>query len=88
MGRRSISGSIISVNFSGVVDRRRLRLPAPEEIAVDDGEYAVGVSCLAAAVGAADGPAAVGVVTTPGEGRRRTALRAAAGRVSRALNLA
>jgi len=70
-----------------VVDRRRLRLPAREEIAVDDGEYAVGVSCLAAAVVASDGPAAVGVVTAPGEGRRRTALRAAAGRVSRALNL-
>ena len=32
-----------------VVDRRRLLLPRPDEIAVDDGEYAVGVSCLAAA---------------------------------------
>jgi IclR family transcriptional regulator, acetate operon repressor len=70
-----------------VVDRRRLRLPAPEEIAVDDGEYAVGVSCLAAAVVASGGPAALGVVTAPREGRRQTMLRAAAGRVSRALSL-
>ena len=31
-----------------VVDRRRLRLPAPDEVAVDDGEYALGVCCLAA----------------------------------------
>ena len=38
-----------------VVDRRRLRLPAPDQVAVDDGEYAVGVSCLAAAVATPDG---------------------------------
>src|ERR671928_240548 len=33
-----------------VVDRRRLRLPGPGEVAVDDGEYAVGIRCQAAAV--------------------------------------
>src|SRR5919206_4986904 len=38
-----------------VVDRRRLRLPAPGEVAVDEGEYAVGVSCLAATVVTPDG---------------------------------
>jgi hypothetical protein len=48
----------------------------------------VGVSCLAAAVVASGGPAAVGVVTAPGEDRRQATLRAAAGRVSRALSLA
>ena len=48
-----------------VVDRRRLRLPAPDQVAVDDGEYAVGVSCLAAAVATPDGVGSVGVVTAP-----------------------
>ena len=68
-----------------VVDRRRLRLPAPGEVAVDDGEYAVGVCCLAAAV-PSDGVTTLGVVSAGSEGARRTVL-AAAGRVSRALAL-
>jgi DNA-binding IclR family transcriptional regulator len=69
-----------------VVDRRRLHVPAPGEVAVDDGEYAVGVCCLAAAVATADGQAAVGVVSTLSEPARRTVLTAA-GRVTRALAL-
>ena len=68
-----------------VVDRHRLRLPAPGEVAVDDGEYAVGVCCLAAAV-PADGVTALGVVSAGSEEARRT-LVTAAGRVSRALAL-
>ena len=68
-----------------VVDRNRLRLPAPGEVAVDDGEYAVGVCCLAAAV-PADGVTALGVVSAGSEEARRT-LVTAAGRVSRALAL-
>ena len=46
--------------------------PRPDEIAVDDGEYAVGVSCLAAAAPTPEALGAVGVVTTParhGQGR-------------------
>ena len=73
-----------------VVDPRRLELPAQGGVAVDDGEYAIGVSCLAAAVATGSGPGAVGVVTTPrGVGRPadRQTLVAAAGRVSRALAL-
>jgi DNA-binding IclR family transcriptional regulator len=70
-----------------VVDRRRLLLPGPADVAVDDGEYAVGVSCLAAAV---SGQGAVGVVTsrrgTAAAVTRQTVL-AAAHRVSRALTL-
>jgi IclR family acetate operon transcriptional repressor len=69
-----------------VVDRRRLRLPLPGGVAVDDGEYAVGVSCVAAAVATPDGIGAVGVVCPPSERGRRTVLTAA-GRVSRALAL-
>jgi DNA-binding IclR family transcriptional regulator len=73
-----------------VVDRRRLPLPSPGQVAVDDGEYAVGISCLAAAIAAADGVGAVAVVTSPAEvhapGPRRTLL-AGAGRVSRALGM-
>jgi IclR family transcriptional regulator, acetate operon repressor len=69
-----------------VVDRRRLRLPAHGEVAVDDGEYAVGVCCLAAAVPTTDGIGAVGVVSGPSETARRTVLTAA-GRVARALAL-
>src|SRR3954452_18985288 len=45
-----------------VVDRRSLRLPAPGEVAVDDGEYAMGVGCLAAPVCTPGEIAAVGVV--------------------------
>jgi IclR family acetate operon transcriptional repressor len=73
-----------------VADRRRLRLPSPGQVAVDDGEYAVGVCCLAAAVATLDGMGAVAVVSAPSEvheaGPRRTLL-AGADRVSRALAL-
>ncbi|SFK73165.1 IclR family transcriptional regulator [Geodermatophilus ruber] len=72
-----------------VVDRRRLRLPAPEDVARDEGEYAVGISCLAAAV-AGQEAGAVGVVVPPSAvdrpGTRRAVLDAAR-RVSRALVL-
>jgi DNA-binding IclR family transcriptional regulator len=76
-----------------VVDRRRLcdRLPAPDALAVDDEEYAVGVCCLAAPVTTVDGVGALGVVTSPGALRRpgvpRQTLRACAARVSRALTI-
>jgi IclR family acetate operon transcriptional repressor len=74
-----------------VVDRRRLQLPPPGDIAVDDGEYAVGVSCLAAAVVTAGGPlGAVGVVSAPTGMRQpsvRRTLLAGAERVSHALTL-
>jgi DNA-binding IclR family transcriptional regulator len=73
-----------------VVDRRRLRLPAAGEVAVDDGEYAIGVCCLAAAVGTAGSIGAVGVVSSPSTvglaSTRRTVLSGAE-RVSRALAL-
>jgi DNA-binding IclR family transcriptional regulator len=72
-----------------VVDRRRLRLPPPDGVACDDGEYAVGVSCLAAPVDA-DGIGAVGVVVRPPALGRPTVhrtLRSGARRVSRALTL-
>lgn len=72
------------------VDRRRLLLPAPGELAVDDGEYAVGVCCLAAAV-ASGGPAgAVAVVSAPsrlGQPQVRRTLLTGAERVSRAWTL-
>src|SRR4051794_17599235 len=70
-----------------VVERRRLRLPAPDDVAVDDGEYALGVCCVAATV---TGAGAVGVVTTPramGLAATRQTMLAGAGRVSRALAL-
>jgi IclR family transcriptional regulator, acetate operon repressor len=73
-----------------VVDRRRLCLPLPDEVAVDDGEYALGVCCLATAVATTDGPATVAVVSSPpqlGRAATRRTLVAAAGRVSRALTL-
>lgn len=73
-----------------VVDRRHLRLPALGEVAVDEGEYAVGVSCVAAAVTSGDDVGSVGVVTPPGAaaqaGTRRNLL-AGAERVARALAL-
>jgi IclR family acetate operon transcriptional repressor len=69
-----------------VVDRRRLRLPGPGDVAVDDGEYALGICCLAAAVAAVDGVGAVAVVSPLSDVRRRVVLTAA-GRVSRALTL-
>jgi DNA-binding IclR family transcriptional regulator len=75
-----------------VVDRRRLRLPGPGELAVDDGEYAVGVSCLAAPVLTGTEVGAVAVVTGRSAVRRcpapdglRHSLRTSAARVSRAL---
>jgi IclR family transcriptional regulator, acetate operon repressor len=73
-----------------VADRRRLRLPAPGEVAVDDGEYALGVCCLAAAVATGDRPGTVAVVSSATELGRpgpRRALLAAAERVSRAMVL-
>jgi IclR family acetate operon transcriptional repressor len=73
-----------------VVDRRRLRLPGPGEVAVDEGEYALAVCCLAAAVVTPDGRGSVGVVTARPDVHRaamRQALLAGADRVSRALTL-
>ncbi len=73
-----------------VVDRRHLALPRPDDVAVDDGEYAVGVSCLAAAVSTASGPAAVAVVSSPrrvGEPVAHRTILAGADRISRALTL-
>jgi DNA-binding IclR family transcriptional regulator len=69
-----------------VVDRRRLRLPAAGEVAVDDGEYALGICCLAAAVAVREGVGAVAVVSPSSEAGRRAVLTGA-GRVSRALAL-
>jgi DNA-binding IclR family transcriptional regulator len=73
-----------------VVDRRRLRLPPSGGIAVDDGEYAVGVCCLAATVTTGPDVGALGVVVPPREVGRpptRQTLLLAADRVSRALAL-
>jgi IclR family transcriptional regulator, acetate operon repressor len=73
-----------------VVDRRRLLLPGTGDIAVDDGEYAIGVCCLAATVTAGRGTGAVGVVTAPrgiGSPAARRTLALGAERVSRALAL-
>lgn len=71
-----------------VVDRRRLSLPAPDEVAVDQEEYALGVRCLAAPVADPEHVAAVGVVVPPTAGHRaRNALLLGAGRVSRALGV-
>ena len=69
-----------------VVDQQRLRLPASGDVAVDDGEYALGICCLAAAVATLDGVGAVAVVSQLSDVRRRAVLTAA-GRVSRALAL-
>jgi DNA-binding IclR family transcriptional regulator len=73
-----------------VVDPRRLRLPAAGDVAVDDGEYAVGISCLATAIEAPNQVGAVAVVAAPEAVRResvRGTLLTAAQRVSRALAL-
>jgi IclR family acetate operon transcriptional repressor len=73
-----------------VVDRRRLRLPTTGDIAVDDGEYAIGVCCLAATVSDGRGTGAVGIVTSPremGSPVTRRTLALGAERVSRALAL-
>ena len=48
-----------------VVDRRRLKLPAPDQVAVDEEEYALGIHCLAAPVVEPGHVAAVGVVVSP-----------------------
>ncbi|HEX2075043.1 MAG TPA: helix-turn-helix domain-containing protein [Geodermatophilus sp.] len=73
-----------------VVDRRRLRLPRSGEVALDDGEYALGVCCLGAAVPTGDGVASVAVVAAPSAVHepavRRTVLTGAR-RVTRALAL-
>jgi DNA-binding IclR family transcriptional regulator len=71
-----------------VVDRRRLRLPGPEDVAVDEGEYAVGIRCRAAAVPMIEGVGAVAVVLSPVVRDPRPALRTGAGRIARALALA
>ena len=71
-----------------VVDRRRLRLPDGEGLAVDDGEYALGVCCLAAPLAIPGAVGSLGVVAAPGAGANptvRTALRNGASRVARAL---
>jgi IclR family transcriptional regulator, acetate operon repressor len=73
-----------------VVDRRLLRLPARGEIAVDDGEYAVGVSCLAATLTTGRDVGALGVVVPSREVGRaptRQTLLLGADRVSRAMAL-
>jgi len=75
-----------------VVDRTRLRdrLPAPDGLAVDDEEYAVGVHCLAAPLPAGTGPGSLGFVTPTaerGSERVRRTLGTAAARVARALVL-
>jgi IclR family acetate operon transcriptional repressor len=73
-----------------VVDRRNLALPGPDGVAVDDGEYALGVCCLAAGLATGDGAGAVGVVTSPrevGAPVARQTLLGGAARVSRALTL-
>jgi IclR family transcriptional regulator, acetate operon repressor len=73
-----------------VVDRRRLRLPRPGEVAVDDEEYALGICCLAAPVATPAGVGAVGVIVAPtpnARTRSRNALLTGAGRISRALAL-
>ena len=73
-----------------VVDRRRLHLPATGEIAVDDGEYALGVCCLAATVTTGRDVGALGVVVPPREVGRpptRETLLLGADRVARALAL-
>ncbi|MGY1603950.1 IclR family transcriptional regulator [Geodermatophilus sp. SYSU D00815] len=71
-----------------VVDRRRLRLPAAGDVAVDDGEYAVGVRCLGTAVVDPDGVGAVAAVIPAADPARQRALVAGAARVSRALGVA
>jgi len=73
-----------------VVDRRRLRLPGPEDVAVDEGEYAVGIRCCGAAVPTPEGVGvgAVAVVLSATVRDPRPALRTGAGRIARALALA
>jgi DNA-binding IclR family transcriptional regulator len=73
-----------------VVDRRRLRLPTGDELAVDDGEYALGVSCVATPVLTGTDVASIAVVTPPATARAEPlarTMRACAERVSRALVL-
>jgi DNA-binding IclR family transcriptional regulator len=73
-----------------VVDRRRLNLPPTGGIAVDDGEYAVGVCCLAATVTTGRDMGAVGVVIQPRAVERpptRRTLLLGADRIARALAL-
>jgi DNA-binding IclR family transcriptional regulator len=73
-----------------VVDPRRLELPETSDVAVDEGEYAIGVCCLAAPVTAGGDPGSVGVVTSArdiGRPTTRETLIQGARRVSRALAL-
>ena len=77
-----------------VVDRRQLRarLPAPDAVATDDEEYAVGIRCLAAPVLTTGGVGSLGFVTASTDGRGsarvREILDVGAARVTRALRLA
>jgi DNA-binding IclR family transcriptional regulator len=74
-----------------VVEPRLLRLPGPGELAVDEGEYAVGVCCLGAPVLTGTEVAAVAVVLPPsavGREHVRDDLRAGAARVARTFALA
>ncbi len=64
--------------------------PQPDQVAVDEEEYALGIHCLAAPVVEPGHVAAVGVVVPPAtraRSRSREALVVGAGRVSRALVL-
>jgi DNA-binding IclR family transcriptional regulator len=71
-----------------VVDPRRLQLPPAGGIAVDDGEYAIGVRCLATLVTTGGDAGAVGVVTREvGRPVTRQTLLLGAHRVSQALAL-
>jgi len=62
--------------------------PTLAEVAVDEGEYAVGIRCCGAAVPTPEGVSAVAVVLSPTARDPRPALRTGAGRVARALALA
>ena len=73
-----------------IVDPRKLRLPPPSDVAVDDEEYALGVACLAVPFVTAAGAGALGIVVRPRYPYRDQwvgALQAGAGRVSRAFAL-
>jgi IclR family transcriptional regulator, acetate operon repressor len=71
--------------------RLRDRLPAPDTLALDNEEYAVGIGCLAAPVSTPDVVGAIGVVTAPrtlpGTIRLRQQLTLGAARASRAFAL-
>lgn len=68
------------------------RLPSAEEVAVDDGEYALGVFCLAAPVRTCEGVGSLGFISPRGPGQHvddlAATLQRGAARVTRALALA